>query len=1230
MTAAQSTLSYRPIEQEMEQSYIDYAMSVIVGRALPDVRDGLKPVQRRILYAMGQMGLRSSRPHRKAARVVGEVLGRLHPHGEGAVYDALVRMAQDFSLRYPLIDGQGNFGSTDGDPPAAMRYCVTGETRIATPNGTIRIDSIVPDAKPGSDNPIEFEVFDRQNRPVRASMLFHSGEHPTLRLRTREGYEITGTGNHPVLCLANVVGVPIPQWKTLAEIRAGDRVFVHRTPRPAGENLIEPDRTLGFLLGAFVAEGWVGETRAGFNNVDKEFFDAVVSAFDVIVGGPRYTYHRTIKSGSTLFELDVHNLSALRRSPLAELIGKKSAAKLIPESVWRAGMEAKRAFLQSLFTGDGSSSLLPRNTIQVSYSTYSERLAHDVQLLLLQFGVVSRISRSQRGEVKVVITNRRDARLFAGNVGFLGAKQRKLERDLSTIPEQSRALSSDHVPYMAEYIRAESNSRGADRDWLQRHNVDRVERWAGGGTAILERIVSDEVRSVVEPLVTGEYYYAEVASIEEAGRQSVYSLRVDSVDHAFLTDGFVSHNTECRLAPAAEELLQDLEKETVDFQDNFDATMEEPIVLPGKLPNLLVNGASGIAVGMSTNLPPHNLREVVDALVYMIANPKATPTQLEAIVQGPDFPTGGIITGREGILQAYRTGRGLVRVRGRVKVEDLPREKKALVITEIPYQVNKASLVETIASLVRKKKIDGIVDLRDESDREGVRVVIELRRDVHEQVILNQLYAHTPLQTTFGIINVALVNGRPRRLTLRKMLQEFLTFREEVVRRRTRFDLRKAEGRIHIVEGLLTALKRLDRVIALIRASENQGDAQKALRTKLKLTPRQAKAVLEMRLQRLTALEGRTLGEEQKSLREVIDSLRSILRSRKQRFALIEEDLLELKEKYGDDRRTQIEEAAPDLEMADLIPNERVVVMVSHTGYIKRQDLEDYRQQKRGGVGLVGMETKEEDYVVDLFVTNTHNYILFFTNRGWVYWLRAWQVPRGSRHARGRPIVNLLPRLVEGERIAARVEVENFEASKYLLFATRNGQVKKTSLAAFGNPRAPGIWAIKLREGDELVEVKRCEPKDEIILATKLGKAVRFNGAEVRSTARNTQGVRGARLREGDVVVSMALVSADSTLLTVTEGGYGKSTTVRNYRKTRRGAMGVINIKRIERIGPVVAVREVAQEDEILVTTEAGMIIRFPVQDVRVMGRSTMGVRVMRLREGDRVQALAKLALTEA
>ncbi len=1227
MTTPSAKISYRPIEQEMEQSYIDYAMSVIVGRALPDLRDGLKPVQRRILFAMAQMGLRSDRPYRKCARVVGDVLGRLHPHGEGAVYDALVRMAQDFSLRYPLVDGQGNFGSTDGDPAAAMRYCVTGDTRIATPNGTVRIDSIVPDAKPESDNPIDFEVFDRENRPVRASMLFHSGEHPTLRLRTREGYEIAGTRNHPVLCLANVVGVPIPQWKTLAEIREGDRVFVSRTVRPTGEKLTERDRTLGLLLGAFVAEGWVGKTRAGFNNVDKEYFDAVVSAFDAIVGGPRYTYDRTITSGSTLFELDVQNLSALRRSPLAELIGRKSVTKRIPESVWRAGTEAKRAFLQALFTGDGSSSLLPRNTIQVSYSTYSERLAHDVQLLLLQFGVVSRISRSQRGEVKVVITNRRDARLFSDNVGFLWAKQRKLERDLSTIPDESRALSSDHVPYIAEYIRAESNSRGADRDWLQRHNVDRIERWTGGGTAILERIASDEVHSVVEPLVTGEYYYAQVASIEEAGIQSVYSLRVESADHAFLTNGFVSHNTECRLAAASEEILQDMDKETVDFIDNFDASLKEPTVLPGKFPNILVNGASGIAVGMSTNIPPHNLGEVANAVAYLIDNRDATPEDLEEIIQGPDFPTGGTICGQYGILQAFRTGRGLLRIRGTTHVEELPRDKKAIVITEIPYQVNKSSLVEAIANLVKQKKVEGIVDLRDESDREGIRVVAELRRDVHHEIVLNQLYAHTPLQTTFGIINLALVDGEPKVLSLMETLREFIKFREEVVRRRTKFDLQKARERIHIVEGLLTVLRAPSKAIRLIRSSETAQQAQTRLRKELGLTTKQARAILDMRLQRLTGLEVRSLQEEREKLSTRIKELSSVLRSRLLRLAVVKEEILQIRDKYGDERRTNIEEEEPqELEMEDLIPNKNVVVTVSNTGYIKRQDLEDYRKQRRGGVGLVGMETKEEDYVVDLFVTKAHNYILFFTNRGKVYWLKAWKVPEGSRHSRGRPIVNLLPRLDQGESIAAKVGVEDFEASRYLIFATKNGLVKKTSLAAFSRPIVSGIWAIRLRKGDELVEVKPCQPEDEVILATKLGKAIRFRESEVRATARHTQGVIGIRLRDGDEVVSMALVEEEDVLLTVTEGGYGKCSTVAGYRKTRRSARGVINIKGTERRGPVVAVRQVNSEDEILVTTEGGMIIRFPVNDVRVQGRLTIGVRIMRLKEGDRVQAMAKLA----
>src|SRR6266480_3621004 len=507
----------RELEQEMRSSFLDYAMSVIVSRALPDVRDGLKPVHRRVLYGMHEAGLQPNRPYKKSATTVGNVMGRYHPHGDQAIYDTLVRMAQPFSLRYPLVDGQGNFGSIDDDPPAAMRYCLSGQAKVATPTGTVSIDSIVPVIPAASERDIDLEVLDRRGKPVRATKLFHSGEHPTLRLRTREGYELTGTHNHPVLCLVDMVGVPLVLWKRLDEIASGDRVVLARMDRDDENWIGGRDSKEALMLGAFVAEGWFSETRGGFNNVDPDYFAQVLKAYDDTVGGSRYVYSRTIKSGSELHELDVHNLEAVRRSSLASLIGVDRDAKVVPERVWREGRAFKRTFLQALFTGDGSSSLLPRKTIQISCSTYSEQLAKDVQLLLLEFGVVSRLCRYAKGEFKLVITNRRDARLFARDVGILGAKQAKLEAALAEIPLESSALSSDHVPYVADYIRSDCGSRWVDKDWLRRHNVDRLERWDRGGTAIMERIASDEVRSVVAPLVTGDYYYAKVESVEDAG-----------------------------------------------------------------------------------------------------------------------------------------------------------------------------------------------------------------------------------------------------------------------------------------------------------------------------------------------------------------------------------------------------------------------------------------------------------------------------------------------------------------------------------------------------------------------------------------------------------------------------------------------------------------------------------------------------------------------------------------
>lgn len=813
MTTPSSDIGFRPIEDEMEQSYIDYAMSVIVGRALPDLRDGLKPVQRRILFAMYQMGLRPNQPHRKCARVVGEVLGRYHPHGESAVYDALVRMGQSFSLRYPLIDGQGNFGSLDGDPPAATRY------------------------------------------------------------------------------------------------------------------------------------------------------------------------------------------------------------------------------------------------------------------------------------------------------------------------------------------------------------------------------------------------------------------------------------TECRLAPPAEEILQDIDKDTVDFVGNFDASVQEPLLLPGKLPNLLVNGASGIAVGMSTNIPPHNLQEVCDALIHVIDNPDAKLRDVydpvEGPIRGPDFPTGGQVCGTTGITEAYKTGRGLLRVRAAHKVEPLPRDKKAIIITEIPYQVNKASLVEAIADLVKQKKVDGIVDLRDESDQRGIRVVVELRRDIHEEIVLNQLYAHTPLQSTYGVITIALVDNQPRTLSLVEVLREFLDFREEVVRRRTTFELRKAEERIHVVQGLLAALDRLDDVIGLIRESENVDDARVALEAELDLTEVQAKAILDMRLARLTALEARSLREERRDLAVRIEELRGVLEDRNQRMSLIREELLDLKQRYGDERRTSIEVEEPsELQMEDLVPNEAIVITVSNTGYVKRQPLKDYRVQDRAGKGKIGVQPKEEDFVLTSFVASAHDNILLFTNLGRCHWLRGFDIPETGPYAKGKPVVNLLPRLESNERVQAVVPASQLEAGRFVVIATEKGFVERVELQAFSNPRSTGVQAIDLRHGDNVVEVRLSSGEKDIFLATRKGWCLRIPETWIGPTGRGSKGAKAVKLEDDDSVIAMQAGQEPGFLLTVTEKGLGKLTDFEEYSHPRKfhpmkGCRPLRTLKTTTRTGDAVAVRAVNGDEEILISTRQGKVIRTEVDQIRETRRIAQGVKLVSLDSGDAVASVS-------
>ncbi|MDD5196463.1 MAG: DNA gyrase subunit A [Candidatus Omnitrophota bacterium] len=796
------------IEDEVKDSYLNYAMSVIIGRALPDVRDGLKPVHRRILYAMQELNLEHSKSYKKCARIVGETMGKYHPHGDAAIYDTLVRMAQDFSLRYPLVDGQGNFGSVDGDAAAAMRY------------------------------------------------------------------------------------------------------------------------------------------------------------------------------------------------------------------------------------------------------------------------------------------------------------------------------------------------------------------------------------------------------------------------------------TEARLAAVSEEMLGDIEKETVNFGPNFDSSLKEPLLLPASLPNLLVNGSSGIAVGMATNIPPHNLTEVCDAIIYLIDHPEAEIKDLMRYVKGPDFPTGALICGKTGIKDAYTTGRGRLLIRSRATVEHQKNGKDLIVITEIPYQVQKSGLIEAIAALVDDKKIEGISDIRDESDKDGMRIVVELKRDTESQIVLNQLFKHTQLETTFGIIMLALVDSRPRVLNLRQALDCYIEHRKIVIRRRTQFELDKALRRAHILEGLKIALKFIDRIIKVIKTSKSVEAAKVNLMKEFELSELQSQAILEMQLQRLTALERDKIDAEYAELLKKIEICRAILGSEKKVEGIIKEELENLKKKYGDERRTDIVGEAEELEVEDLIAEEDVVVTISHGGYIKRLPVGSYRKQKRGGQGSTGADLKDEDFIEHLFVASTKDYLLIFTGKGQVHWLKVYEIPQASRTSKGKAIINLV-QMEQDAKVSSTIPVKEFVPDKYLVMVTRLGQIKKTRLDAYGNPRKAGIIGITLDKGDELIGVEMTDGKQELLIGTRQGKAIRFEEEKVRDMGRGAKGVRAISLAKKDEVIDMVVPRKDSTILTVTELGFAKRTTIEEYRLTSRGGKGVINIKVTERNGQAVNLKTVNDSDELMVITQNGIFLRCAIKDIRETGRSAQGVRLIKLQDKDRVSCVAPVIAEE-
>jgi DNA gyrase subunit A len=1041
----------RVIEEEMKTAYINYAMSVIVGRALPDVRDGLKPVHRRILYAMYDLGMFHNKASKKCARIVGEVLGKYHPHGDASVYDALVRMAQDFSLRYPLIKGQGNFG------------CFTGDTKVKLTDGRdLSFEDLIKEYNQGKKN---YTYTVNPDRLIEIAEI----KHPRLTKKNQEiikvvidtGEEIKSTLDHKFM-LRN------GKYCEAQKLREGNSLMPLNEKLSIKEDVEKKDLIGYSLIHQPKTDEWMGSHILADN-----------------------------------WKLHAKHASELHKDP-----------------------------------------------------AYKEKV------------MKSRI---------------------LGYVNTLIQKHKKItiriydeERPNNYFPKAKNALKYfDNFSEMVEQAK------------IYNHKVS----------------------------------FTEVLS----KREDVYDLTIERTHNFALASGVFVHNsvdgdsaasmryTEAKLQKLSEDLLKDIEKNTVNFKDNFDASLQEPEVLPSKLPNLLINGSSGIAVGMATNIPPHNVSEVCDGVIATIDDPDISTETLMEIIPGPDFPTGGEVGCGTPLLSAYSRGKGKVTIKAVVNITD-----DKIVVSEIPYQVNKEDLIKQIADLVRNKTIEGIRNINDESDREGIRIVIDLKRDVDSNIVLNQLFKYSRLKVSFGINMLALVNFQPKILGLKDIISEHISHRKEIIVRRTKFDLDQAEKRVHILQGLLVAIDNIDQIIPGIKKSKTVDEAKEFLISTYSLTVIQAKAILEMRLQKLASLEQEKIRFEHSELLERIKYYQEILGSETKIFSLIKEELQEIKTNYGDERRSKIAPGEDEeIDMEELIEEETVVVTVTNSGYVKRIPLDTYKTQGRGGKGVKAAGMKEEDFVERLYVTSTHDYLLFFTDKGQVYWKKVYHVPEGSRQAKGKHIANLLE-MDQDENINAVIPVRDFKEG-YLFMATRGGTVKKTSLMEFSRPRRGGIRAISLDENDTLIGVKFTTGDKEIILATKYGHANRFNENTVRSMGRTARGVRGIRLSNNDKVIGMITAESGKQILTLTEKGYGKRTPVEDYRLCNRGGKGVTNIKITDKNGPVKSVKVVDGSEGLMLVSKNGIAIRIKCSEISLIGRATQGVRVMRMSEGDSLAAAAKI-----
>ena len=1328
MLEVQETVS---VERELKTSYLDYAMSVIVGRALPDVRDGLKPVHRRVLYAMNELGNDYNKPFKKSARVVGDVIGKYHPHGDTAVYDTIVRMAQDFSMRYMLVDGQGNFGSVDGDPAAAMRYCFSAGTRIMTERGLIPVEQLV-DADTLNDalsrpNKHTAAVIDLAvaslDKPAKAVRWVYSGVQDTVVLTTRNGYTINCTPNEPLLVLGEDLRY---KWVDVENLRPGDRVCMQgRKPLhvAGGQSIIDCHLTeeeigscrntcelpakmsaeLALVLGAVAADGYVRDDNGTvtFSSSDKDSMDAFVTAYESVFDGLEYNLRSVLQSRTGFqhrrecIEFSCNSTFLVRFLRKLGYVGTDSYSIRVPEIIFRAGTDEVSAYLRAYYDGDGSVNG-NNNTVVTELCSVNRDILDDVkQLLMSYFGIVTNriYSEPNRPLHYLKITSLAECQKFNKCVGFISVRKRMnlgllcVATHLGGAPSKYDVIP--HVGQYAEQLRMEMQLDGGHhslgKSGLSRlpGNRHRLEHRLTMLAATPMREIMPEFFGKIDDILSRGYYYAEIESIEAGVKQPVFDLTVEDT-HAFVANGFVAHNTEIRMQRITGELLADLDKDTVDWAPNYDGTELCPLVLPTKVPNLLINGSSGIAVGMATNIPPHNVSEIVGGCLALLDNPDLTIGDLIDHIPGPDFPTGGIIHGSQGIIDGYRTGRGKLTIRAKALVEvNEKTSRESIIVSELPYQVNKAKLIEKIADLVRDKRLEGISAIRDESDKDGMRIVIEIKRGVAGEVVLNNLYKETSMQTTFGINMVALVNGQPRTLNLKEVLQEFITFRREVVMRRTVFDLGKTRDRAQLLEGLMVALDNIDAVIDIIRGSVSPSEAATRLmmrqwpadslkgilgedenvvnhkdansrwsedRTMYSLSDIQVQEIMGLRLHRLTGLEREKIEDEFSKLVETIQGLLEIINDEKRLLDVIRQELVSVREQYQDARRTQIDIIGTELNTEDLIPQQDVVVTLSHAGYVKWQPLTAYEAQLRGGRGKSATAMKDNDFIERLLVCNSHDTVLCFSNIGKVYWLKTYQMPEGSRGARGRPIVNMLP-LMPDERITTLMPVKEFTDDRFVLFATALGQVKKTPLSEYARPLSSGIRAINLRDGDRLIGVDMTDGSNEIMLFTDAGRVVRFDegpgGPEVeaseetdasepvgtykgvRPMGRQAAGVKGIRLGEGDSVVALVVPRGDATILTSTANGYGKRTRIDEYPTKSRATQGVISIKVDERNGKVVDACQITDADEIMLITTGGTLIRTPAEQVPVIGRNTHGVRLIRMTNGEQLVAMERIVDSE-